>query len=393
MLNSFFIPFMFQFFLPQNDSPQFESQVIDNTISIGYGLAIGDVDGDTKPDILLADKKQFVWYRNGDWKRFVLAENLTEFDNVCIAARDIDGDGKVEVAVGAQWNPGETSDTLKSGAVYYLVRPKDPTKLWTTIKLHAEPTVHRMKWVKVEDNRYQLIVVPLHGRGNKNGEGNGVKVIAYEMPKHPAQKWKYYVVDQSMHMTHNFDVIQAETTGESIHIGGKEGIKSFRFDGSNNGNKWLQYDQRFQIKDKSFGEVRIISGDMRVILAGRNGVFAGITPMHGNELAIHDNITKVVLTDDLNQGHALASSDLLGTGRDQIIVGWREPNKENKVGIKIFVSDISGVVTWKGYWIDDNGMACEDLQVADLDGDGKKDIIAAGRASHNLKIYWNKNSK
>ena len=42
-------------------------------------------------------------------------------------------------------------------------------------------------------------------------------------------------------------------------------------------------------------------------------------------------------------------------------------------------------------WIDENDMACEDLQVADLNGDGKVDIIAAGRNSHNLKIYWNKN--
>jgi hypothetical protein len=35
-------------------------------------------------------------------------------------------------------------------------------------------------------------------------------------------------------------------------------------------------------------------------------------------------------------------------------------------------------------------MACEDLKLADLDGDGKLDIIASGRASNNLKIYWNR---
>jgi hypothetical protein len=87
------------------DTPKFEAQVLDENIAIGYGLAIGDVDGDKKPDIILADKKQFVWYRNGDWKRFVLVDALTASDNVCIAARDIDGDGKVEIAVGAQWNP------------------------------------------------------------------------------------------------------------------------------------------------------------------------------------------------------------------------------------------------------------------------------------------------
>ena len=98
------------------------TQEIDSSVEIGYGLAIGDVDGDGKEDILLADKKAIVWYRNGDWKRHVMAANLTLSDNVCIAARDLDGDGQVEVAVGAQWNPGETADAEKSGAVFYLNR-------------------------------------------------------------------------------------------------------------------------------------------------------------------------------------------------------------------------------------------------------------------------------
>ena len=75
---------------------------------------------------------------------------------------------------------------------------------------------------------------------------------------------------------------------------------------------------------------------------------------------------------------------------DQIVVGWREPDAEKKTGIKLFMLQAQGN-QWKDFWIDENGIACEDLQLADLDGDGKKDIIAAGRATHNLKIYWNKN--
>src|ERR687890_1283778 len=114
---------------------EFKAQTIDSNIAIGYGIALGDVDGDGKPDILLADKKQFVWYRNGDWKRFVMVDSLTEHDNVCIAARDINGDGKVEVAIGAQWNPGETTDAQESGSVHYLVRPADPTQRWKAVKL------------------------------------------------------------------------------------------------------------------------------------------------------------------------------------------------------------------------------------------------------------------
>jgi len=122
---------------------------------------------------------------------------------------------------------------------------------------------------------------------------------------------------------------------------------------------------------RSLGELRLLDQGN-----GQRG-FAGISPMHGNELVTQDQLNRTVLTSDLNQGHALATADLLSSDRDQIIVGWREPNKENKVGIKIFVSDTSGK-TWKDYWVDDNGMACEDLQLADLDGMGRKTLSPPG---------------
>lgn len=373
-----------------SDPPHFEEQIIDDQVAIGYGLAIGDVDGDGKPDILMADKKQFVWYRNGDWKRFVMVDNLTASDNVCIAARDIDGDGKVEVAVGAQWNPSETSDDQKSGSVHYLIRPADPTQPWTPVQLHHEPTIHRMRWIKTGNSEYQLIVLPLHGRGNQNGEGAGVKVMAYQRPEDPSNinDWNYSVIDASMNLTHNLELVQ-EGEVEKLLIGGKEGVKSFVY---KNGHWQSAPDGEWLVKQQSFGEIR---------LGGYSGgqFLAGIEPMHGNILSVHtfsgsNNLpSRTVLTSKFNQGHALATGDVLGIGSHQIVAGWRNPDEDGKVGVKIFVPNNSELTAWEEHWVDENGMACEDLVLADLDADGRLDIIAAGRATNNLKIYWNRGEK
>ena len=363
---------------PQRGSiPQFQAQVLDDEVQIGYGLAIGDVDGDGKDDILLADKKQFVWYRNPDWQRFVMVDGLTEKDNVCLAARDINGDGKVEVAVGAQWNPGETSDTALSGSVHYLIRPEDPTRMWEAVPLHHEPTTHRMRWIKVQDS-YQLIVLPLHGRGNKNGEGEGVRVLAYKMPKNPREEWDYILLDKDMHMTHNMDII-TENGQEAILLSGKEGAKVLR----HQNGEWLKPgDRDWVTQDHGFGEIRY-----------HEGLVAGVQPMHGNNLALYlPDGERKVLTDSLKEGHALAWADFLSRGHAQVVVGWRKPNAQQETGIKLFIPDSPDWGRWESAWVDRNSMACEDLQVADLDGDGKKDIIASGRDTHNLVIYWNKSA-
>jgi hypothetical protein len=375
---------------PANE-PRFRKQVLDADIKIGYGLAIGDVDGDRKPDILLADKSQIAWYRNGDWKKFVIAENLTESDNVCIAAKDLTGDGRVEIAVGAQWNPNETSDAEKSGAVFYLRAPADVTTKWQPVKLQHEPTVHRMKWMQGPDRKHYLVVAPLHGRGNKQGEGKGARLLAHHFTPGSTENWPVTILDSTLHLTHNFSILGPEhSNSPSVIIASKEGLRKVAIAEAFTTQQAAAKSSTTArpLQGAEFGAGEISPGKNN----GRISFLATIEPMHGTSVVIYDNyggrLKRQVLDSSLKEGHALGTADFMNLQNDQVVAGWRQPDRNGLTGLKLFVrKNIAD--PWRSYWIDEGSVAVEDLQVADLDGDGKPDIIASGRATHNVVIFWN----
>jgi hypothetical protein len=347
--------------------PRFRAQTIDDAIEIGYGVAAADVDGDGRVDILVADKRQFVWYRNPTWEKFVLAENLTERDNVCIAAADLDGDGKCEIAVGGDWAP---NDRENSGAVFYLVPPEDRTHKWEAVKLHAEPTVHRMRWMELRGGEVGLVVAPLHPSA-RNG-ATGSRLLLYHFPDDVRGEWKISTLDDTLTATHNFDVVRP---GE-ILLAGRERVLRIEH------GRWSTDHTNPFPEFRGGGEVRSLrlsGGPVEPLF------FATIEPMHGNQVVIYTAAGRSVLIDRLVEGHALACADLLGLGSDQIVAGWRGGGG----GIVMFTPLDNNGEQWRETIIDAGKMACEDLCLADLDGDGDLDIIASGRATRNVVIYWN----
>lgn len=364
---------------PETPPAKFRAQVIDEKLTIGYGVAIADVDGDGKPDILLADAAETAWYQNPSWKKHQLTGKLTAKDHVCLCAKDIDGDGKAEVAIGAEWAP---ADTKNSGAVFFLLAPEDHAKIWEAIQLHREPTTHRMHWVLEKRDRHFLAVLPLHGCNNVNGEGDGIQFLGYR----PEKDWPTFLINDQFHLAHNFDPVRWKSgdPSESVLVAAKEGVHLLQPPGS----PWTAT----RLTEKGAGEVRLGK------LPNGRRFIATIEPMHGNEVVINpenDNglwsEKRILLDDSLNQGHALITADFLGLGYDQVVAGWREPSRtDQKVGLKLYVPNDENGAAWKLHaTIDDNQMACEDLKTADLNNDGKPDLIASGRASKNLVIYWN----
>jgi hypothetical protein len=352
-----------------------------DTIQIGYGLQMADVNGDGKTDIVLADKSTVQWYENPKWTKHVIARNLTKRDNVCVTARDIDGDGKCEIAVGGQWNYRES---VKDGAVFYLIPPEDRRQPWTPVELHHEPSVHRMHWVKGKGNQFRLVVKPLRGRGSVDGDGAGIRVLEYSRPSDPKTEWKYDVICDFIHLSHNFNPVNwDDDEEEELIIAGKEGVWHF----DNQQGQWAAQ----QLTSNFAGEIRDgkLPGGKRFIVT--------IEPMHGSKSAVYVEPDKQgepwqlvkVLDEALKDGHALACADYLGVGSDQIVVGWRAMNAPGVPGIKLFTPLDDEGTKWRESRLSAENVAVEDIKAADLNGDGKVDIVAAARQTKNLVIFFN----
>ena len=124
-------------------------------------------------------------------------------------------------------------------------------------------------------------------------------------------------------------------------------------------------------------------------------MIATIEPWHGHSAVVYLEPekgapagtlwTRTVIEDQLVWGHALAWADFDGDGTQQLAVGWRD----KPGGIAVYDLDRAGKVLRKTV-VENANMATEDMTAADLNGDGKPEIIASGRRTANVIIYWNR---
>lgn len=382
--------------------PTFRTQEIETTFKVGYAVIAVDINGDGKKDIVVVDADRIVWYENPTWKRRVIIQGQTKPDNVCIAAADIDGDGQIDLAVGADWKP---FNTKAGGTLQWLKRGKTLDEPWTLYPIDEEPTVHRIRFADVlGEGKPQLINVPLMGRESsaKNNwtDGKPVRIIAYKIPKDPTKdRWEQVVLDESLHVIHNFiPVPAADGKRSDVLIASYEGVSLITKSGDKFTTKHLGEGNQANPKANR-GASEIKQGKLK------NGkkYIATIEPWHGNQVVVYTepaDATKLwdrhVIDEQLKWGHGVWVADLDGDGDDELIIGVRDDlsgKPGEKCGVRIYKCTDGTGAKWARKIIDDGGVAVEDLTAADLDGDGKIDIIAVGRKTGNCRIYWNEGVK
>jgi hypothetical protein len=384
--------------------PTFRMQELDTSLGVGYAVLAVDVNNDGKKDIVVVDKDRVIWFENPTWKKHTIIQGGTKTDNVCIAAHDIDGDGQVDFALGAEWQPFNPTGTLQ-----WLKRGKTLDEPWTVHAIDEVPSIHRIRFIDIDGSgKPALVVAPLMGRGatakNNWMDGTPVQVTAYRIPKDPArERWQPTVLDESMHVCHNFcpaPTLTRRAAGTDILVASYDGVSLL----SPAGAKWARRLIGSGNQDTPKGKRGASEIKIGQLKAGRR-MIATIEPWHGDQVVVYTEPVdpgalwqRHVIDDQLRWGHAVSFADLDGDGIDELIIGVRDdPGKGDKFkdrrGVRIYRARDGLGLKWERQIVDNGGVAVEDMAVADLDGDGRMDLIAVGRQTHNVRIYWNEGRK
>lgn len=380
----------------------FRTQEIEKDLGIGYAVLLADLNDDAKTDIVVVDTTRVIWYENPTWKRRLVFEGPPRPDNVCIAAADIDGDGKLDLAVGSGW----ANLKVVGGPLTWYRRGKTLDEPWTGYPIGDEPSVHRIRFADVDGNgKPELIVAPLLGKGStkeKNYMDVPVRTLAFRIPKDPTRdRWVPEVLDETLHVMHNFWPIPAagrDNRGMDLLTASYEGVNLLRpgADGKWTPHKLGAGNQDNPRSNRGASEIK------RGTLKGGHYI-ATIEPWHGNQVVVYTPPAdpkglwdRHVLDDRLKWGHAVWCADLDGDGDEELIVGVRDdlsPMSGQRSGIRIYKATDGKGAAWTRQLVDEGGVAVEDAAAADLDGDGRVDIVAVGRKTRNARIYWNQSSK
>jgi hypothetical protein len=84
-------------------------------------------------------------------------------------------------------------------------------------------------------------------------------------------------------------------------------------------------------------------------------------------------------------GHTIQTADLNADGRDEVIAGYRGQGHS----VYIYYAEDAAGTRWSKQVLDQGGMGAAACAVADLNGDGRPDIVCIGTAGANLKWYEN----
>ena len=380
-------------------TPKFQRHDIDDFPG-GYQATVTDVNGDGRIDVLVLSigGNNVVWYENpgspeAKWKQHPIAKTTLDID---MAPHDIDGDGKPEIALAYGFYFG---DGDKGGDLHWLKPQSDFNLPWQSHPIAVDPVTHRVRWGDLDgDGRMELVHAPFFGPGSKGiAKPTPCHLWAFRIPAHPAtDTWPAWKIDETLTGMHGVYVADIDNDGRAeVVTASFEGIHRFDWEGQGSSAQWKKLHVSPGAAAGNPNDVNSPRGSSEVafgqLTADRKHPFyAAIEPWHGNQLVVYTSPEKEgfwnrrVLNSTLEQGHGLAVADLDGDGQSEIVYGWRGATNH---GVAIYDPDATGENFTK---IDlDPTMPADCTLVADINGDGKPDLVVVGGNANKVAWYEN----
>ncbi len=280
-----------------------------------------------------------------------------------------------------------SNDARKSTGIVSVLEPAgDVRKPWKATEIDRLPTSHRLLVADIDGTGRKVVVnAPLTGAQVVPPEYRGHVPLVYYRPR----DWKRNLISEEIEgVMHGIHVIDWDGDGrDEILTASFLGIHLF---GLEPGGSWVRSELA---KGEPSPWPKSGSSDVAVGYLGPQRFLCAIEPWHGHQVAVYrrenGSWTRQVIDDSYVDGHIVRAADLDGDGRDEIIAGHRG----NGGGIYIYVAADTEGARWQRHVLDQGKIAAASCAVVDLNSDGCPDLACIGSASANLKWYENRQSR
>lgn len=364
-------------------------------IPSGYQVAVADVNADGRPDILALSSEASIveWYENPTWKAHPITTKTKR--NISLVPLFREGYPLRGLALATEF---ALEDSRNGGDLWWAAPRSSVDEEWSLTRIGQIPTSHRLRWANLDGSgRLALVNAPLLGAGAEQPEYKvGAPLTWYEPPEplltgHAvAQKptaWTAHVIDDSLTVIHGITIVDWDGDGrDEILTASFEGVHLFRSTGRGGDLRWTktQLGGGDQVSKPRRGASEIAVGKAH----GRR-FLATIEPWHGEQVVVYferkpgELWSRHIIDDRFRDGHALAVGDLDGDGNDEIVAGYRGQG----TSLHVFSADASGT-KWTRQTLDTN-MAAACVVLADINQDGRPDVVAIGASTGNVVWYEN----
>ena len=374
--------------------PRFERIVIDADFPDAYQVEIADIDGDDRPDIVALGGGTVAWYQSPSWKKRIITGPDMTPGVISSASRDLDGDGRPEIAIAYDFEMNRP----RRGKLLLAVQGETIDDPWTTRPIADVGSIHRVRWVDLErDDRPELLVAPIFGPDAKppTYDQDPAEVLVFKTGNNPKSgHWERFSTGVKRPVIHAIQTFDADHGPGGFLAAHNLGVDLFR--GVPGGG--FEPNSISHVPGKvgdapARGASEVQFGSLQNMINTENGnitqldFLVTVEPWHGNEVVVWNDqhpLTldfgdRTVLDDTLDEGHALGAADVDRDGDAEIFAGHR--GEDHRISGYNFDGK-----TWNRTVID-REIAAQDLRIGDLTGDLMPDVVAVGGSTHNVILY------